>query len=35
MPAARWIGFVIIWIALVALALDLVKSGRTVDHSIT
>jgi chloramphenicol-sensitive protein RarD len=35
MPAARWIGFVIIWIALVALAFDLVKSGRTVDHSIT
>jgi chloramphenicol-sensitive protein RarD len=35
MPAARWIGFVIIWIALVALAVDLVKSGRTVDHSIT
>jgi chloramphenicol-sensitive protein RarD len=35
MPAARWIGFVIIWIALVALAIDLVKSGRTVDHSIT
>jgi chloramphenicol-sensitive protein RarD len=35
MPAARWIGFVIIWIALVALALDLVKSGRAVDHSIT
>ena len=35
MPAARWIGFVIIWIALVALALDLVKSGRTIDHSIT
>lgn len=35
MPAARWIGFVIIWVALVALALDLVKSGRSVDHSIT
>ena len=35
MPAARWIGFVVIWIALVALALDLVKSGRTIDHSIT
>jgi chloramphenicol-sensitive protein RarD len=35
MPAARWIGFVIIWIALIALALDLVKSGRAVDHSIT
>jgi len=35
MPAARWIGFVIIWIALVALAFDLIKSGRTIDHSIT
>ena len=35
MPAARWIGFIIIWIALVALAFDLVKSGRSVDHSIT
>lgn len=35
MPAARWIGFIIIWIALVALAFDLVKSGRSVDYSIT
>ena len=35
MPAASWIGFIIIWIALVALAFDLVKSGRSVDHSIT
>lgn len=35
MPAARWTGFVIIWIALVALASDLIKSGRAVDHSIT
>jgi len=34
MPAARWVGFVIIWVALTSLAVDLVKSGRTVDHSI-
>lgn len=35
MPAARWIGFFIIWVALVTLALDLIKSGRTFNHSIT
>ena len=34
MPAARWVGFVIIWVALISLAIDLVRSGRTVDHSI-
>ena len=34
MPAARWAGFLIIWIALMSLALDLVRSSRTVDHSI-
>ena len=34
MPAARWVGFVIIWVALIRLAIDLVRSGRTVDHSI-
>ena len=34
MPAARWVGFVIIWIALISLAIDLVRSGRTIDHSI-
>jgi chloramphenicol-sensitive protein RarD len=34
MPAARWAGFLIIWVALVALTIDLVKSSRTVDHSI-
>lgn len=35
MPAARWVGFLIIWIALITLALDLVKSGRAVNNSIT
>ena len=34
MPAARWAGFLIIWVALVALTIDLVKSSRAVDHSI-
>jgi chloramphenicol-sensitive protein RarD len=34
MPAARWAGFLIIWVALMSLALDLIKSSRTVDHSI-
>ena len=34
MPPARWAGFVIIWVALSALAFDLVKSSRTVDNSI-
>jgi chloramphenicol-sensitive protein RarD len=34
MPTARWIGFLIIWAALVALAIDLIKSSRTVDNSV-
>jgi len=34
MPTARWVGFFIIWVALMSLAIDLVKSGRSVDHSI-
>jgi chloramphenicol-sensitive protein RarD len=34
MPAARWVGFIFIWIALITLAGDLIKSSRTVDHSI-
>ena len=34
MPTARWIGFLIIWIALITLAIDLVKSGRAVNNSI-
>jgi chloramphenicol-sensitive protein RarD len=32
MPAGRWIGFVIIWFALVALAVDLVKSTNSVNN---
>ncbi len=34
MPIARWIGFVIIWVALIALAVDLVRSSRAVDNSV-
>jgi chloramphenicol-sensitive protein RarD len=34
MPTARWIGFLIIWVALSTLALDLVKSSRSVNNSI-
>ena len=34
MPAARWFGFVIIWIALIALAIDLVRSSRAIDNSV-
>jgi chloramphenicol-sensitive protein RarD len=31
MPTARWLGFMIIWFALTALAIDLVKSSRAVN----
>ena len=34
MPTARWIGFIVIWFALAALATDLVRSSRTVDNSV-
>jgi chloramphenicol-sensitive protein RarD len=34
MSTARWVGFLIIWVALMSLAIDLVKSSRSVDHSI-
>jgi chloramphenicol-sensitive protein RarD len=34
MPAARWVGFIFIWLALITLATDLLKSGRSVDNSI-
>ncbi|MSW53637.1 MAG: EamA family transporter RarD [Actinobacteria bacterium] len=34
MPTARWVGFIFIWLALITLGGDLVKSSRTVDHSI-
>jgi chloramphenicol-sensitive protein RarD len=34
MPAARWIGFIFIWMALITLAIDLVRSSRAVDNRI-
>jgi chloramphenicol-sensitive protein RarD len=34
MPTARWVGFIFIWLALMTLAGDLLKSSRTVDNSI-
>ncbi|QLL24556.1 EamA family transporter RarD [Actinobacteria bacterium IMCC26103] len=34
MPTARWVGFIFIWLALTTLAIDLVRSGRTVNNSI-
>ncbi len=34
MPAARWIGFIFIWFALATLAIDLLRSSRTVDNRI-
>jgi chloramphenicol-sensitive protein RarD len=34
MPTARWAGFLIIWVALTALAIDLIKSSRAVDNSV-
>jgi chloramphenicol-sensitive protein RarD len=34
MPTARWIGFVIIWCALFALAIDLLRSSRAIDNRI-
>jgi len=35
MPTARWIGFFLIWCALIALCIDLVRSSRTVDDRVT
>jgi len=35
MPTARWAGFLIIWVALITLGTDLVRSSRTVDNSVT
>jgi chloramphenicol-sensitive protein RarD len=35
MPTARWVGFLIIWVALTTLAIDLVKSSRAVNNSVT
>jgi chloramphenicol-sensitive protein RarD len=34
MPTARWVGFLIIWAALVTLAIDLIKSSRTVNNGV-
>jgi chloramphenicol-sensitive protein RarD len=34
MPTARWIGFLIIWISLTTLAVDLVRSSRAVNNSV-
>ena len=34
MPTARWVGFIFIWLALITLAGDLLKSSRTVDNSV-
>jgi chloramphenicol-sensitive protein RarD len=34
MPTARWVGFIFIWLALIALAIDLVRSTRAVDNRI-
>jgi chloramphenicol-sensitive protein RarD len=35
MPPGRWAGFLIIWVALIVLAYDLVKSSRSIDNRIT
>ena len=35
MPTARWFGFFVIWIALIALGYDLFKSGSTTNNSLT
>lgn len=35
MPTGRWIGFFIIWVALMALGYDLFKSGSATDNSLT
>ena len=34
MPTARWVGFLLIWVALITLAIDLVRSSRSVDNSV-
>lgn len=34
MPTARWVGFLIIWLALIALAVDLFKSSRAIDNGV-
>ncbi len=34
MPHARWLGFVFIWLALITLGYDLIKSGSSRDNSL-
>jgi chloramphenicol-sensitive protein RarD len=34
MPPARWVGFLLIWLALTALATDLVQSSRSVNNGV-
>ena len=34
MPTARWIGFIVIWLALCALGTDLMRSSRAIDNRI-
>lgn len=34
MSKARWVGFLLIWVALITLAIDLIRSSRTVDNSV-
>jgi chloramphenicol-sensitive protein RarD len=34
MPVARWIGFFVIWIALITLGIDLVRSSRSINNRI-
>jgi len=34
MTTARWVGFLIVWVALLALGLDLVKSGSASNNSL-
>ena len=34
MPLSRWIGFFIIWVALIALAADLIRSNRSINNSV-
>ncbi len=34
MPTARWVGFIFIWLALMTLAGDLIKSSRAVNNSV-
>ena len=34
MPTSRWVGFFIIWMALIILTFDLIRSSRSVNNSI-